>query len=67
VKWDLSDKVMPRTGHNSFHNYNIFKDDKHVMFTAGNGAVCRSIYYCLDVSHSCAVWLELCVFFFFFS
>ncbi|KAJ0117967.1 hypothetical protein J7T55_014418 [Diaporthe amygdali] len=36
------------TGYNAYHNYNIFKDNKHVMYTAGNGAVCRSIYYCLQ-------------------
>ncbi|KKY32098.1 hypothetical protein UCDDA912_g07959 [Diaporthe ampelina] len=35
------------SGYNAYHNYNIFKDDKHAMYTAGNGAVCRSIYYCL--------------------
>lgn len=42
--------VTQRSGYNAYHNYNIFKDDKHAMYTAGNGAVCRSIYYCLIVS-----------------
>ncbi|KAL1874525.1 hypothetical protein Daus18300_003544 [Diaporthe australafricana] len=36
------------TGYNNFHNYNVFKDDEHAMYTAGNGAVCRSIYYSLQ-------------------
>ncbi|KAI7773069.1 hypothetical protein LA080_012005 [Diaporthe eres] len=35
------------TGFNAFHNYNVFKDNQHVMYTAGNGAVCKSIYYSL--------------------
>jgi len=35
------------TGSNGFRNFNIFKDDKHPMFTE-NGFGCDSIYYCLD-------------------
>ncbi|KUJ17986.1 uncharacterized protein LY89DRAFT_732688 [Mollisia scopiformis] len=38
------------TGSNGFHNFNIFKDDKHTMFTDGNKNQCNSIYYALDVS-----------------
>ncbi len=41
---------MHSTGFNQFHNYKIFKDNQPVMYTDGNGAVCRSIYYILDVS-----------------
>lgn len=41
--------MIDRTGYNNFHNYNVFKDDEHAMYTAGNGAVCRSIYYSLQV------------------
>jgi len=44
--------VHTRHGSNSFHTFNIFKDDQHVMFVDGNGLACRSIYYCLDVSYS---------------
>lgn len=39
-----------RSGTNGFHQYNIFKDNQHVMYTDGNGNQCRSIYYALDVS-----------------
>ncbi|KAK3941375.1 hypothetical protein QBC46DRAFT_311464 [Diplogelasinospora grovesii] len=35
------------SGNNGFHGFQIFKDDKHVMYTDGNGNQCRSIYYCL--------------------
>ncbi|KAG6365956.1 hypothetical protein INS49_000132 [Diaporthe citri] len=35
------------TGFNALHNYNVFKDNEHVMYTTGNGAVCKSIYYSL--------------------
>ena len=43
-------QVMDRSGDNGFHGFNIFKDDKHVMYTDGNGNQCRSIYYSLPVS-----------------
>ncbi|KAK0125690.1 hypothetical protein ONS95_000308 [Cadophora gregata] len=39
--------VQVGTGSNGFHGFNIFKDDKHVMYTDGNGNQCKSIYYCL--------------------
>lgn len=44
--------IAQRTGFNQYHNYNVFKDNEHAMFTAGNGAVCKSIYYILIVSLS---------------
>ncbi|KAH8894530.1 hypothetical protein GQ53DRAFT_612647, partial [Thozetella sp. PMI_491] len=40
-----SDFSKVGTGSNKYHSYNVFKDNKHVMYTDGNGAVCRSIYY----------------------
>ncbi|KAJ8121449.1 hypothetical protein O1611_g10097 [Lasiodiplodia mahajangana] len=36
------------TARNPYHNYNVFKDDQHVMYTEGSGNVCRSIYYALQ-------------------
>ena len=39
-----------RSGNNGFTDFNIFKDNKHKMFTDPNGNACNSIYYCLDVS-----------------
>lgn len=42
--------IAQRTGFNQYHNYNVFKDNEHAMYTAGNGAVCKSIYYILIVS-----------------
>lgn len=42
--------IAQSTGFNKYHNYNVFTDNEHVMYTAGNGAVCKSIYYNLIVS-----------------
>ncbi|KUJ09212.1 uncharacterized protein LY89DRAFT_788118 [Mollisia scopiformis] len=36
------------TGTNTYHNFDIYKDDQHVMYYDGNGYACKSIYYCLD-------------------
>ncbi|KAI1640729.1 hypothetical protein F4809DRAFT_350434 [Biscogniauxia mediterranea] len=35
------------TGSNGFHNFNIFKDDQHTMWSQ-NGQNCKSVYYALD-------------------
>ncbi|KAK3332766.1 hypothetical protein B0T19DRAFT_398503 [Cercophora scortea] len=37
------------TGRNPYHDYKIYKDDQHVMYTEGSGNVCRSIYYALPM------------------
>lgn len=43
----------PRSSaHNPYHNYIVYHDDSHTMYTASNGAVCKSIYYLLQVSTS---------------
>ncbi|KAH7342490.1 hypothetical protein BKA65DRAFT_595607 [Rhexocercosporidium sp. MPI-PUGE-AT-0058] len=39
------DYTQVGTGSNGFHGFNIFKDDKHVMYSDGNGNRCSSIYY----------------------
>lgn len=46
--WNRRLTMTSRTGYNEYHNYNIFKDNQPIMYTAGNGAVCKSVYYCLQ-------------------
>ncbi|KAG4438389.1 hypothetical protein IFR05_006151 [Cadophora sp. M221] len=44
------DYTQVGTGSNGFHGFNIFKDDKHVMYSDGNGNRCSSIYYSIPAS-----------------
>jgi hypothetical protein len=32
---------------NGFRGFTVYNDDEPVLYTAGNGAVCRSVYYAL--------------------
>lgn len=41
------DYTQVGSGSNGFRNFNIFKDDKHLMYIDGSGNRCTSIYYSL--------------------
>ncbi len=38
-----------RSGKNSYHNFNCYRDNNHQLFNDGTYN-CWSVYYCLDVS-----------------